>query len=233
MATLTAMHKPYPVYKPSGVEWLKDIPDHWEVAAAKRHFSIQLGKMLQNTPESPADAEVSYLKAQNVQWFQVVTEDIPTMWASLYEKSKFGIEEGDLLVCEGGEGGRCAILREQIDNCIIQNALHRVRPRGRSLNVFLQYVMSAVNAAGWFDVLNEKATIAHFTKEKFDALTIPSPPPVEQRAIADFLDHETERLDNLVKKVHRAIELLRELRATLISAAVTGKIDVREEMECT
>ena len=219
--------------KDSGVEWLRDVPKHWEVAAAKRHFSIQLGKMLQNTPKSPEDAEVPYLKAQNVQWFQVVTEDIPTMWASQYEKSKFGVEQGDLLVCEGGEGGRCAILRKQIDSCIIQNALHRVRPRGRSLNVFLQYVMSAVNAAGWFDVLNEKATIAHFTKEKFDALTIPSPPPVEQRAIADFLDHETERLDNLVKKVHRAIELLRELRATLISAAVTGKIDVREEMECT
>ena len=219
--------------KDSGVEWLGEIPTHWEVSAAKRLFSIQLGKMLQNTPESPVDAEVSYLKAQNVQWFQVVTEDISTMWASQNERSKFGIEQGDLLVCEGGEGGRCAILQKQIDNCIIQNALHRVRPRGQSLNTFLQYVMSAVNAAGWFDVLNEKATIAHFTKEKFDALTIPSPPPAEQRAIADFLDRETEKLDNLVKKVRRAIELLKELRATFISAAVTGRIDVREEAECT
>ena len=218
--------------KDSGIEWLGDVPEHWEVAAAKRLFSIQLGKMLQNTPESPADAEVSYLKAQNIQWFQVVTEDIPTMWASQYEKSKFGIEQGDLLVCEGGEGGRCAILRKQIDNCIIQNALHRVRPRGQSLNTFLQYVMSAVNAAGWFDVLNEKATIAHFTKEKFDALAIPSPPPAEQRAIADYLDRETEKLDNLVATVHEAIELLREKRTALISAAVTGRIDVREEAGC-
>ena len=225
MATLTAKHKPYPVYKPSGVEWLRDVPKHWEVAPAKRHFSIQLGKMLQNTPISPSDAEVSYLKAQHVQWFQVVTADIPTMWAKQYEKCKFGIEQGDLLVCEGGEGGRCAILREQIDNCIIQNALHRVRPRGLSLNAFLQYVMSAVNSAGWFDVLNEKATIAHFTKEKFDALTIPSPPLTEQRAIAAFLDRETTKIDALVSKKERLIELLQEKRTALISHTVTKGLD--------
>ena len=147
------------------------------------------------------------------------------MWASLDEKGKFGIEQGDLLVCEGGEGGRCAILRKPIDNCIIQNALHRVRPRGQSLNTFLQYVMSAVNAAGWFDVLNEKATIAHFTKEKFDALTIPSPPPAEQRAITAFLDREAAKINALVSKKERLIELLQEKRTALISHTVTRGLD--------
>ena len=85
--------------------------------------------------------------------------------------------------------------------------------------------MSAVNAAGWFDVLNEKATIAHFTKEKFDALTIPSPPLTEQRAIAAFLDRETTKIDALVSKKERLIELLQEKRTALISHTVTKGLD--------
>ena len=225
MATLTAKHRPYPAYKPSGVEWLGDVPAHWEVAAVKRYFSIQLGKMLQNTPNSPADIEVPYLKAQHVQWFQVLTADVPTMWANQNEKHKFGIKPGDLLVCEGGEGGRCAIVRQQINNCIIQNALHRVRPHRQSLNAFLQYVMNTVTAVGWFDVLNNKATIAHFTKEKFDALKIVSPPLPEQRAIAAFLDRETGKIDALISKKERLVELLQEKRTALISHTVTKGLD--------
>ena len=225
MATLTVRHKPYSAYKPSGVEWLGDVPAHWEVAAVKRHFYIQLGKMLQNTPNSPADTEVPYLKAQHVQWFQVVTADVPTMWANQHEKHKFGTKPGDLLVCEGGEGGRCAIVRQQIDNCIIQNALHRVRPRGQNLNAFLQYVMRTVTVVGWFDVLNDKATIAHFTKEKFDALKIPSPTLAEQLSIAAFLDRETAKIDALISKNERLIELLQEKRTVLISHTVTKGLD--------
>ena len=98
--------QPYPAYKPSGVEWLGDVPAHWEVTAVKRRYSIKLGKMLQNAPQRPDDVEVPYLKAQHVQWSQILTADVPKMWASQSETLKFGIETGDLLVCEGGEGGR-------------------------------------------------------------------------------------------------------------------------------
>ena len=65
------------------------------------------------------------------------------------------------------------------------------------------------------------------------AIRVPTPPLPEQAAIAAFLDRETVKLDSLAAKVHNAIELLKELRTALISAAVTGRIDVREETECT
>jgi type I restriction enzyme S subunit len=64
--------------------------------------------------------------------------------------------------------------------------------------------------------------------EKYGSLVMPQPPHREQRAIAAFLDRETARIDALVAKVREAIERLKELRTALISAAVTGKIDVRE-----
>ena len=218
---MTVSLQAYPTYKPSGVAWLGEVPAHWEVTAVKRHYSIQLGKMLQNAPRDSYDREVPYLKAQHVQWFQVVTAGVPKMWASHGEARKFDIRPGDLLVCEGGEGGRCAILQQTIENCIIQNALHRVRPRKRSLNAFLLYVMSTVAATGWFDALNDKATIAHFTKEKFDALRIPLPPPAEQHAIARYLDHVDRRIQRYIEAKENLIALLQEARQAIIERAVT------------
>ena len=76
--------------------------------------------------------------------------------------------------------------------------------------------------------MSDKATIAHFTREKFASLPIPMPSCEEQRAIANYLDRETERIDALTSRAEAAIERLQEYRAALITAAVTGKIDVRE-----
>ncbi len=216
--------------KDSGVEWLGKIPAHWEVAAVKHKYAVQLGKMLQNNPIGADDVEVPYLKALNVQWFDVQTADPPTMWASQQEVNLFGIRKGDLLVCEGGAGGRSGIIGVDVSGYIIQNALHRVRPIRDSRNDYLQYILSAITAVGWFDALNEKATIAHFTGSKFAALRIPLPPLPEQRAIAALLDRDKAKLDALIDRVQDAIDRLRELRTALISAAVTGQIDVRQEV---
>ncbi|GAF24976.1 type I restriction-modification system, S subunit [Moorella thermoacetica Y72] len=220
--------QPYPAYKPSGVQWLGKVPAHWEVKPVKRHYAIQLGKMLQTRPNNPDDVEVPYLKAQHIQWFSVRTSDAPRMWASPRDIQQFGITAGDLLVCEGGEGGRCGIVKEIPEGFIIQNALHRVRPRNHCRNDYLQYVMSVIAATGWFEALNNKATIAHFTREKFGALYIPIPSPDEQTAIVRFLDAQTAKLDAAIAAARREIDLLREYRTRLIADVVTGKVDVRE-----
>ncbi len=219
--------KPYSAYKDSGVEWLGEVPAHWEVAMVKQNYTIQLGKMLQNGPNAPNDVEIPYLKAQHVQWFHVRTTDAPKMWASQNDISQFGVAPGDLLVCEGGEGGRCGILKQEGDGYIIQNALHRVRPREQSRNDFLQYVMSSVAAAGWFDALNDKATIAHFTREKFSALRVPIPPYPEQTAIVRFLDHADRRIRRYIRAKQKLSALLEEQKQASIHQAVTGQIDVR------
>lgn len=214
--------------KPSGVEWLGDVLAHWVVAPVKRHYSIQLGKMLRNRPTGLTDVEVPYLKAQNVQWFSVRTTNAPTMWASPHEIEQFGIRAGDLLVCEGGEGGRCGLVKEVEPGYIIQNALHRVRPSGNCTNDYLHYVMVSIAKTGWFDAINNKATIAHFTAEKFGSLPIPVPPLPEQIAIVKYLDKATADVDVAIARARRHVELLREYRTRLIADVVTGKLDVRE-----
>lgn len=219
--------RPYPAYKDSAMGWLGKMPEHWEATMVKWHYTIRLGKMLQNESSSPGDVEVPYLKAQHVQWFSVHTTDAPKMWANPKDVDRFGVVSGDLLVCEGGEGGRCGILRQQVEKLIIQNALHRVRPRAESRNDFLQYVMNSVAAIGWFDILNDKATIAHFTREKFGALKVPIPPLSEQTAIACYLDYIGHRINRYIQAKQKLITLLEEQKQAIIQDAVIGRIDVR------
>ena len=203
--------------KPSGIEWLGDVPAHWEISATKRVYEIRLGKMLQNEPRTSNDVRVHYLKSVHVQWDGVDVTDVPLMWASPREVERYAVKNGDLLVCEGGEGGRCSILDNVPDGTIIQNALHRVRPSSGWSNQFLYYVMRAISGTGYFDAINDKATIAHFTKEKFDALRIPLPPIPEQRAIVRYLDAATTAIDAKIARARRLIELLEEYRTRLDS----------------
>ena len=211
--------------KDSGVEWLGDVPEHWESTAAKRHYEVQLGKMLQPSPNSPNDVEVPYLKAQHVHWNHIRIENAPTMWASHKEVEQFSIRQGDLLIVEGGAGATNSGILEKIpDGYIIQNALHRVRPKRQARNDFLLYMMMTVAASGWFEAINNKATIPHFTKEKLDGLPIPCPPLEEQAAIVRHLDKATSDIDTAIDKAQRQIDLLREYRTRLIADVVTGQV---------
>ncbi len=87
--------------------------------------------------------------------------------------------------------------------------------------------MREVAEMGWFAALNNKATIAHFTYEKFSALRIPLPSPSEQRDIAHFMDHANERIQRYIHAKEKLIKLLEEEKRVIIHQAVTGQTDVR------
>ena len=219
--------------KDSGIEWLGEVPEHWEVTAVKRHFKTQLGKMLQSAPVSPDDVEVPYLKAQHVHWNHVRVEDPPTMWATPQEMEQFSIQRGDLLIVEGGVGGvtNSAILEDTVDGYIIQNALHRVRSRAQASNRFLLFAMMAIASSGWFGAINNKATMPHFTKEKLNSLPIPFPPVIEQIIIVSHINEVVANTNTAIDNAQRQIDLLREYRTRLIADVVTGQVDVRDAVE--
>jgi len=173
----------------------------------------------------------SLLRAVHVNWGSISTDDLPEMWVSPDDLKTYAVLDGDLLVCEGGDVGRAGIISDPPVPCVIQNALHRVRPFSKGNIKYLQYLLEFVKIVGWFDILCNKATIAHFTREKFTELNISIPPLPEQTAIAAFLDHETARIDALIEKKQRQIKLLQEKRAALISQAVTKGLDPTVKMK--
>jgi len=128
-------------------------------------------------------------------------------------------------VCEGGDVGRCSIWRDQIAECYIQNAVHRVRSRSGYSNGFLYYWLSLLKGAGYIDLVCNKATIAHLTVEKLRALPLFCPPQGEQQAIAAFLDRETAKIDALIAKKERLIKVLEEKQKATINQAMSQGLD--------
>lgn len=213
--------KPYPAYKDSGVEWLGQVPDGWGVVPVKRRFFVGLGKMLQPASKAEGDFEAPYLRAANIQWSGIDLTDVKTMWFSSSEAGTLDLQSGDLLVSEGGDVGRSALLKDDLEGVYFQNSVNRVRPCANDSTKFLYYWMAAIKESGYIDVLCNKSTIAHFTAEKVEAVPIPLPPLPEQQAIATFLDCETAKIDGLIEEQRRLIALLAEKRQATISHAVT------------
>jgi len=215
--------------KNSGVEWLGEIPAGWAVAPVYSRYEVALGKML-DAKRVTGEFSGRYLRNVDVQWDAVNTEGLPEMDFAPTERDRYLVRAGDLLVCEGGEVGRTAVWRGEIDECFYQKAIHRVRPRAQSEEPrFLFYLLYMLSKRGVLIAGGNQNTIDHLTAVQLRHYRLPFAPLEEQRAIAAYLDRETARIDALVAKVHDAIDRLRELRTALISATVTGKIDVRGE----
>ncbi|MBI3650183.1 MAG: restriction endonuclease subunit S [Acidobacteria bacterium] len=212
----------------SGIDWLGEIPAHWQTPPVYARFEVQLGKML-DEKRIKGTHLAPYLRNVDVQWGRINTSDLPAMDFDEDDKEKYDLKSGDILVCEGGEIGRCALWRGEIAECYYQKALHRLRPIHNADDpAFFVQVMRTLVDAGVFSLQATTSTIQHLPPEKLLVLRYPSPPIEEQRAIVAHIATETAKLDALRAATKRTIALLKERRAALIAAAVTGRIDVRE-----
>src|SRR5690348_648944 len=106
---------------------MSDLPSGWTQTTLGEIADTSLGKML-DRGKSQGDHLVPYLRNSNVQWGRVDLDDVLTMDIPLEERGFFGLQPGDLLVCEGGEIGRCAIWAGGSEYMAFQKAIHRVRP---------------------------------------------------------------------------------------------------------
>jgi type I restriction enzyme S subunit len=213
--------KPYPAYKPSGVEWLGDIPVQWELPPLYTRYSIELGKMLDES-KIAGDYLVPYLRNVDVQWNRINFDDLPEMDIVPRDYERYTVKVGDLLVCEGGEVGRCAIVPRTEKVYGYQKALHRLRPlSGGDVPRFMYYTLMCASSFGAFIAEGNPNTIPHLTGENLRRYRFPKPPIAEQRAIADYLDREAAKTDTLISKKRELIQKLKEKRSALISRTVT------------
>lgn len=227
-----SQYKPYPTYKDSGVEWLGRVPEHWAVCKLSFRYSIELGKML-DEKKLTRTSLVPYLRNQDVQWGSINTQDLPEMDIQPDELERYTIRDGDLLVCEGGDVGRAAIWQGESAVLGYQKALHRLRHRSGDADTakFFYFSLLTAKQRGVFEESDSKATIAHLPAEKFRQYRFVFPPLAEQLSIAEHLDRETARIDALIEKKTRFIELLREKRQALITHVVTKGLDPNVKMK--
>ena len=205
-----------------------EVPEHWGVVALRYRYEQCLGKML-DTQRITGESLMPYLRNVDVQWDDINVRDLPTMDIHPFEVERYSIRPGDLLVCEGGEVGRCAVWQGEAERCGFQKALHRLRPRNANCDIprFLYYVLRvAVGREAFAD--GHESTITHLTGEKLRAHRFAFPPLAEQQAIQVFLDTTCRQIEATSDAQRSTIQLLREYRTCLIADVVTGKLDVRE-----
>ncbi|MBI3796405.1 MAG: restriction endonuclease subunit S [Deltaproteobacteria bacterium] len=180
----------------------------WPQYLVEDLFEVQLGKMLNEEARNNQDV-LPYLANFNVQWGRFDFSRLNKMYFSEKEKEKFSLKKGDLLVCEGGEVGRCAIWREEIEPCFYQKALHRLRPLGNTISTeFMLYYLQFISSGRMLSRLTLESSIAHLTRETLLKVPVVVPPIAVQKRIVDTLsawDTAIEKTERLITAKERLL----------------------------
>ncbi len=214
----------YEAYKDSGVEWLGEVPADWTLRPLKHGAKIILGKMLCPTNKGGYFLK-PYLKSKNIQWLEVDLNSIDEMWFSKKELELYRLQEGDLILSEGGEVGKTCIWKNELDECYVQNSAHIVRMDNDSDNRFFLYQFYSCGHYGFFDAIVNRVSIAHLTRDKLSNVVFVYPSHSEQTLIANFLDQKTAQIDEAIAIKEQQIVLLKERKQIIIQKAVTQGLD--------
>lgn len=176
----------------------------WETVKLGDVTDSCLGKMLDQNKNKGTPQP--YLANVNVRWGSFDLDNLSEMRFEEHEQERYGLQYGDLVVCEGGEPGRCAIWKDEIPNMKIQKALHRVRVHEDMDYRYLFYWFLHAGKRGALDQYFTGATIKHMPGDKLKTIEIEKPPLSVQKRIADILS----TYDNLIGNNQKQIKLLEE-----------------------
>lgn len=216
--------------KDSGVEWLGEVPEHWEVKVLKFIATVQTGIAKGKDNTGKETITVPYLRVANVQDGYLALDDMAEIEISASDLQRYLLQPGDVLMNEGGDFdklGRGHIWRGEIESCIHQNHVFAVRPHGVS-SEWLNAITGSGYAQFYFMTRSKQSTnLASISSTSIMELPVLLPPRNEQAAVLTFIAKQTSQFDTLMTEARSAITLLQERRTALISATVTGQIDVR------
>ena len=213
--------------KGSGIEWIGEIPAGIPISRVGLHFDIVLGKMLCSAPVDDNYTLESYYCAADVHFEGLSNGEKKKMWFSPDEKEQYCVKNGDLLVVEGGAGaGGCAIAASTDVPIYIQNSIMIVRSKGISNIRYLRYLLECLVKKGYIDVVCNKATIPHFTKDKLANVPFIVFSQSEQEEIAEYLNEKCAGIDALIVKKQQYLTEIENYKKSLIYEYVTGKKEV-------
>lgn len=190
--------------------------------------NIQLGKML--SPKAKlSSSPFPYLRNQNVQWGRIDLQNLALMDFSAKERDKFELKSGDLLVCEGGEPGRCAVWDQSEMICYYQKALHRIRPHeGMADSEFLSLWIRYQAYIGSFEDQNAKTTISHLPLVRLQQLQVPAIPIATQHRIAVQLKAQLAAVEEARQAAQAQVQELTNLANAIIHESLAhGEAEAR------
>ena len=209
----------YPSYKDSGVEWLGEVPGHWEVKPLKA-VTTHNDDVLDET--TAPDTEIAYVDISSVDGVNGINAKESMLFSAAPSRARRRVKHGDVIVSTVRTYLRAiARIREPEDNLVVSTGFAVVRPRDALVPDFLGNVLSASYFVEQVIARSTGVSYPAINASELVAIPVTVPPKAEQTAIAAFLDRETGKIDELVAEQRRLMELLKEKRQAVISHAVT------------
>ena len=221
---------PHAPMKPSGIEWLGEVPEHWRQTPIKHTLNGIIDTEHKTAPFFE-DGEYLVVRTKNIKNGKLLLDGAKyTDIEGYIEWTKRGVPEpGDILFTREAPAGEACLVPNGMKLCVGQRTL-TMRVNQKAINSrFVLWSLYGGISAKFIADLSQGSTVAHFNMSDIGNIPILLPPIEEQSDIATFLDSELAKFDALTAEAQRAIDLLQERRTALISAAVTGQIDVRQQ----
>ncbi|MGV2949998.1 restriction endonuclease subunit S [Acinetobacter sp. AGC35] len=196
-------------------------PKGWDLKPVGEISESKLGKMLDKKKQSSENDQYKYLRNANVQWFKFDLSDVFDMEFNEKDRKNCELKFGDILVCEGGEPGRAAIWKNDLENCFFQKALHRVRlDMTQILPEYFVWLFWFYSKNGGFDDHITVATIAHLTGVKMKAMQIPIPP----LSMQEEFQQKVNEIEVLKTTLENSSKLFESLFSSLQNQAFNGTL---------
>lgn len=228
-------YKPYPAYRDSGVEWIGQVPEHWEVKRLRHVASFKNS----NVDKKAYDGQeaVSLCNYTDVYYNEFITPDLPFMQAtaSAAEIEQFALSKGDVIITKDSEDpsdiGIPALVKDDLPGVICGYHLTMIRGADFDTSRLLHRILQSNPTQAHFFVEAPGITRYGLSQDAIGDLPFNFPPEKERNGIANAVDRETTRIDAMITKKTRFIELLKEKRQALITHAVTKGLDPNVKMK--
>lgn len=219
--------------KNSGVEWLGEVPEHWSVLKVGRHAMVMTGFTFSSEGFTQDESKVRLLRGINI-GVSSLRWDATVYWERKSDDrlEAYELSAGTIVLGMDrpwiSEGMRIAIVQPEDLPCLLLQRVASITTDSLLYREYLYLVLSSELFKAGLQPDMTGLSVPHISAEQITGFRIALPPVSEQRAICNHVYEELERMDLLIQRTDRSIALLKERRAALITAAVTGQIDLRE-----
>jgi type I restriction enzyme S subunit len=214
---------PSPSLKPSGQEWLGDIPAHWPTTKFSWDVFISEGQV---DPEDDRFSEMILVAPNHIESRTGEITHTETSADQGAISGKYFCKQGDVLYSKIRPALRKVALAET--DCLCSADMYALRPSERLVPQYLQYFLLSEDFSTWAELESARVAMPKINRETLSAIRIPVPPREEQECIVTYIRRGSRRIDLQRKAVRGSVDLLKERRAALITAAVTGQIPIEE-----
>ncbi|MEE0521555.1 MAG: restriction endonuclease subunit S [Bacteroidaceae bacterium] len=202
----------------------------WKHRRIKELGYLRLGKMLTEKPILGFHQR-PYLKSKNIDWLKLKIDSVEQMYFSDFELKSLRLRKNDLVISEGGEVGKTALWQDEIQECYIQNSVHKLTLNKECNPKFYLYFFYFLGHVGYFKSIVNLVSIMHLTYEKLRRIEVPVPPLEVQQKMVDYLDIKLSEIDTQVSLLTSKRDAYLRLKKSIINHAVTHGLNPNVKMK--